>query len=181
MNSRRPITFSLLACVGSLIVFVSCTAPPGKGLLEIRGKDHRAAIDDFAQLDVPVESIRLKPRGSWIDLNPAQARFDLTVYKKGNTVTLFKGEIESGSFEGFHLKLAKIGGMLKKGNGRVGVKNSVGPIQLSFVIEPNQPTLLIIDLEVVDMSDHVGSGYELHINGYQHFRDGKLIDRVPPG
>ena len=113
--------------------------------MEIRAKDHRAAIDDFAQLEVTVESIRLKPRGSWIDLKPAQASFDLTAYKKGNSVALFKGEIAAGTFEGIHLKLGKIGGMLKKGNGRVEVKNGVGPIQLLFALEPNQPTLLIID------------------------------------
>ncbi len=181
MNSRRPITCSLLACVGSLILFASCSPAPGHGTLEIRVKDHRAAIDDFAKLEVPVKSIRLKPRGSWIDLKPDPGSFDLTLYQKGNSVTLFRGEIESGSFEGFHLKVGTIAGTLKKGNAEAQVKNSVGPIQLSLSLEPNKPTLLIIDLEVLDVTDHTGRGYELHINGYEHFRDSKLIDRVPPG
>jgi hypothetical protein len=48
-------------------------------------------------------------------------------------------------------------------------------------VEPNKPTLLIIDLEVLDLADHTGRGYELHINGYEYFKYGKLIDRVPPG
>ena len=181
MNRRGPITCSLLACVGWSILLASCSPAPGKGTLEIRVKDHRAAIDDFAKLEIPVESIRLKPRGNWIDLKPALASFDLTAYKKGNSVTLFKGEIESGSFEGLHLKLGGIGGKLKKENSRAKVKNGVGPIQLSFSVQPNNPTLLIIDLEVLDLTDHSGGSYELHINGYEHFRDGKLIDRVPPG
>ena len=165
---------------GILILLASCFPAPGKGTLEIRVKDHRAAIDDFAQLEVPIESIRLKPRGSWIDPKPDAHSFDLTVYKDGKAATLFKGEIESGSFEGFHLKIGKIGGTLKKEKSPVEVKNGVGPIQLSFSVEPNRPTILIIDLEVLDLADHSGRGYELHMNGYEHFKDGKLIDRVPP-
>ena len=163
------------------MLFASCSPAPGHGTLEIRVKDHRAAIDDFARLDVPVESIRLKPRGSWIDLKPDPASFDLTLYKKGNSVTLFQGEIESGFFEGFHLKVGAIAGTLRKVNSEPKIKNGVGPIQLSFSLEANKPTLLVIDLEVLDLTDHSGRSYELHINGYDHFRDGKLIDRVPPG
>jgi hypothetical protein len=32
------------------VLFASCSPVPGKGTLEIRVKDHRAAIDDFAKL-----------------------------------------------------------------------------------------------------------------------------------
>ena len=176
-----PIAGFFFTWIGLSILFASCSAAPGKGTLEVRVKDHRAAIDDFAKLEASVESIRLKPWGNWIDLKPDLASFDLTAYRNGNSVNVFKGEIESGSFEGFHLKLGKIGGILKKRNAPAEVKNGVGPIQLSFTVEPHQPTLLIVDLEVLDLSDHSGRGYELHINGYEHFRDGKLIDRVPPG
>lgn len=175
-------TIDPLSLVGGiLILLASCSPAPGKGTLEIRVKDHRAAIDDFAKLEVPVESIRLKPWGSWIDLKPDLVSFDLTAYKNGKAAAVFKGAIESGSFEGFHLKLGKIGGILKRGEGPAEVKNSVGPIQLSFSVEPNKLTLLIIDLEVLDLTDHSGRGYELHINGYEYNKDGKLIDRVPPG
>ena len=167
--------------VGIFVLFVSCSRAPGNGTLEIRVKDHRAAIDDFAKLETAVESIRVKPSGSWIDLKPDPASFDLTLYKKGNSVTLFRGEIKSGSFEGFHLKVGAIAGTLKKVNGAPKVKNGVGPIQLSFSLEPNKLTLLVIDLEVLDLSDHAGQGYELHINGYEHYMNGKLIDKVPPG
>ncbi len=180
---RIPLTaLVILLGSGPFILFGACSGKPaGKGTLEIRVKDHRAAIDDFAKLEVPTESIRLKPTANWIDLKPELASFDLTAYKKGKSVTLFKGEIESGSFEGFHLKFGRIGGILKKLNAKAEVKNGVSPIQLSFSVETDKPTLLIIDLEVLDLSDHAGRGYELHINGYEHFRDGKLIDRVPPG
>jgi hypothetical protein len=181
MSGELSTTRLLFLGIGIFILFASCSPAPGNGFLEIRVKDHRAAIDDFARLDIPVESIRLKPRGGWIDLTPNLASFDLTAYKDGKTATVFKGVIESGSFEGFHLKLGKIDGALKKKNSPVEVKNGVGPIQLSFSVEPNKLTLLIIDLEVLDLTDHSGRGYELHINGYEYNKDGKLIDRVPPG
>jgi hypothetical protein len=181
MMGKLLTTRLLFLGIGILVLFASCSPAPGKGTLEIRVKDHRAAIDDFAKLEVPVESIRLKPWGSWIDLKPDLASFDLTAYKKGNSTTVFKGNIESGSFEGFHLQLGTITGTLKKGEAEAKVKNGVGPIQLSFSVEPNRLTLLIIDLEVLDLADHMGRGYELHINGYEYNKDGKLIDRVPPG
>ena len=177
---RRQGTAAVFLFLLAFPFYISCSREVGKGILEICVKDHRAAIDDFAKLETPVESIRLKPWGGWIDLKPDLASFDLTAYKNGNAATVFKGNIESGSFEGFHLQLGTITGTLKKGNAEAKVKNSVGPIQLSFSVEPNKPTLLIIDLEVLDLTDHSGRGYELHMNGYEHFKDGKLIDRVPP-
>jgi hypothetical protein len=164
------------------VLLNSCTpaAPRGKGTLEVKIKDHRAAIDDFAKLDVPIEAIRVKPSSSWIDAKPDVPAIDLTAYRKGNSITVYKSELEAGGFEGFHLKLGEIVGVLKKNQSRVETKNSVGPIQLSFSVDPGKVTLLVIDLKVLDLSDHAGRGYELHINGYEHFRDGKLIDRVPP-
>jgi len=181
MMVKLSTTRLLFLGIGILVLFASCSHAPGKGSLEIRVKDHRAAIDDFAKLEVPVESIRLKPWGSWIDLKPELASFDLTACKDGKAATVFKGAIESGSFEGFHLQLSTITGTLKKGNAEVKVRNGVGPIQLSFSVQPNNLTLLTIDLEVLDLTDHSGRGYELHINGYEYNKDGKLIDRVPPG
>lgn len=181
MSRELPTTRLLLLGLGIFVLFVSCSPAPGKGTLEIRVKDHRAALDDFVKLEARVESIRLKPLGRWIDLKPDPARFDLTHYKEGKSVTLFRGEIDSGSFEGFHLKLGTIIATSKKGNAEARIKDSVGPIQLSFSVETGKATLLIIDLEVLDMSDHAGRGYELHINGYELFKDGKLLDRVPPG
>ena len=172
----------LLAAVGIVSPLSSCTREPlAKGTLEVRIKDHREAIDDFAKLDVFIEAVRLKPWGAWVDLKPDVASFDMTAYTKGNSLTVFKGEIDSGSFEGFHLKLGKIDGTLKKNSASIQVKNEVGPIQMSLSVEPRKVTLLTIDLKVLDMSDHAGRGYELHINGYEHALDGKLVEKIPPG
>jgi hypothetical protein len=149
--------------------------------LEIRVKDHRAAIDDFSKLEASIDAIRLKPSGSWIELKPAVKTFDLTAYTNGASVTVFQGEVESTPFEGIHLKLGRISGTLKKSNAVVEVKNGIGPIQLPFSLHPNSGTLLVMDLKVMDLSDHAGGSYELHLAGYELYRDGKLIDKIPPG
>jgi hypothetical protein len=108
-------TLVLLAAIGMVAAINSCTREQqAKGTLEVRVKDHREAIDDFAKLEVFIDAIRLKPWGAWIDLKPDLVSFDLTAYKKGNSLTVFKSEVDSGSFEGFHLKLGKIEGTLKK-------------------------------------------------------------------
>jgi hypothetical protein len=112
--------------------------PRGKGTLEVKIKDHRAAIDDFAKLDIPIEGIRIKPSGSWIEAKPEVASIDLTAYRKGHSITVYKGELEAGVFEGFHLKLGKIAGVLKKNQSQVETKNSVGPIQLAFSVDPRE-------------------------------------------
>jgi hypothetical protein len=184
LTTLAPLKLCLIVFTSAFIAILSSCAPEqprGMGTLEVKIKDHRAAIDDFAELDVAIEAIRIKPSGSWIEAKPDVANIDLTAYRKGNSITVYKGELEAGAFEGFHLKLGKSAGLLKKNQSQVEIKNSVGPIQLAFSVDPGKVTLLVIDLKVLDLSDHAGRGYELHINGYEHFRDGKLIDRVPPG
>ena len=163
-------------------ILSACSGPQskGKGTLEVKIKDHREAIDDFAKLDVPIELIRTKPSGDWIDAKPDLHSIDLTAYRKGNSVTVYKREIDSASFRGLHLKLGRLSGTLKKGDATIEVKNSVVPIQVSFVVEPAQVTVLILDLKVMDLSDHSGRGYELHINAFEHYQGGKLISRIPP-
>ena len=173
--------FSAVLFIGLLSTLSSCSREPTKGNLEIRVKDHRAAIDDFSKLEAAIDAIRLKPSGSWIEFKPAQESFDLTAYTKGRFVTVFKGEIDGGPFEGIHLKLGKIGAVLKKNGAEVEVKNGVGPIQVSLSLEPKATTLLVIDLKVLDLSDHVGRGYELHPNAYKISRNGKVVDKIPPG
>jgi Domain of unknown function (DUF4382) len=181
-RARLPKALTLVAAIIIVPILNSCSrGPQEKGTLEVQIKDHREAIDDFAKLDIFIEAVRLKPWGGWIDLKPAVANFDLTAYKKGNSLTVFNAAVDSGSFEGFHLKLGKIDGTLKKNHASVEVKNEVGPIQMSFSLEPKKVTGITIDLEVVDMSDHVGRGYELHLSGYEHTLDGKLVEKIPPG
>jgi hypothetical protein len=71
--------------------------------------------------------------------------------------------------------------VLKKNQNNLPVKNTIGPVKLSFTVPPQGETVLIIDLTVLDMSDHPPRGYELAIQGYELFTNGKLIQKIPPG
>jgi hypothetical protein len=41
--------------------------------------------------------------------------------------------------------------------------------------------VVILDLEVLDLSDHPGRGYDLRVRGYELFANGELLEKVPPG
>ena len=71
--------------------------------------------------------------------------------------------------------------MLKKTQRKVPIKNTIGPFKLAYEVRPNSETLLILDLVVSDMSDHPPRGYELGLQGYELFVDGKLAEKIPPG
>jgi len=90
-------------------------------------------------------------------------------------------QLDAGAFDAFHLKLKNIDGVLKKNQKTTPVKNTVGPVKLPFNVAAKGETILIIDLTVTDMSDHPPRGYELEIQGYELFTNGKLIQKVPPG
>lgn len=158
------------------------------GSLEIRVKDHREAIGDFSRLEIIVDTVRINPKAGakfwqtgWKDLKPSLEKIDLTQYVGKRSATIFRGEVAQGSFEGVHLKLKGIEGVLKKSKTNAPVKDILGPIRLVFSVHQRGETLIILDLVVVDMSDHAPRGYELHIKGYELYTNGKLVAKVPPG
>jgi hypothetical protein len=104
----------------------------------------------------------------------------LTQYVGKKTVTVFRGAMDPGAFSAFHLKLKNIDGVLKKTRKATPVKNSVGPVKAPFEVLAKGETVLVIDLTVMDMSDHPPRGYELEIKGYELYTNGKLIRKVPP-
>lgn len=166
----------------------SSTAQTLGGTLEIGLKDHREAIGDFAKLEVTIDKILVRPKPGlkvwqigWQNLKPTVEKVDLTLYTGKRSALIFRGEVTPGTFEGIHLKLKAIKGILKKNKSTIPVKNVVGPIKLLFSTQQKNETLIILDLTVLDISDHPPSGYELHIKGYEVYTDGKLLDRIPPG
>lgn len=188
-TSRFRLSLFGLVC-GYILVFVGEVAMTQAfaGALEIRVKDHREAIGDFASLEITVDAIRISPKVGlkfwqmgWKELKPVLNKVDLTKYTGGQSATIFRGEVTPGAFEAIHLKLGGIEGVLKKGKGKTPVRNSLKPIKLAFSVGPKNDSLIILDLMVVDMSDHPPSGYELHLKGYEVYSDGKLIDKIPPG
>ena len=180
--SRALLTVAL--CLPAIPLF----AAQSQGVLEIQIKDHRDAISDFAKLEITIDKILLSPkpglkfwRTGWKELNPETATIDLTQYTGKKTARVFRGSIESDSFDGFHVKLKNIDGVLKKNLRGVPVKDTVGAVQLSIEVPAKGETLLILDLVVIDLSDHPPRGYELGIKGYELYTNGKLVGKIPPG
>ena len=166
----------------------SLAAQSDSGTLEIRIKDHRDAIGDFSKFNIVIDKILVSPKPGlkiwktgWNELAASGDAIDLTKYVEKASARVFRASIESGSFDAFHLKLKSVAGVLKKNQNNLPVKNTIGPVKLSFNVPPQGETVLIIDLTVLDMSDHPPRGYELAIQGYELFTNGKLIQKIPPG
>ena len=175
----------LLPCV---LTTYSLAAQSDSGTLEVRIKDHRDAIGDFSKFNITIDKILVSPspglkiwKTGWNELSASSDPVDLTKYIEKASARVFRASIESGSFDAFHLKLKSIAGVLKKNQNNLPVKNTIGPVKLSFNVPPQGETVLIIDLTVLDMSDHPPRGYELAIQGYELFTNGKLIQKIPPG
>ena len=131
----------------SLILALCFAAPAGaaesQGTFEVRIKDHREAIDDFSQLILTVGELLIGPKpglmfwqSGWKGLAPARESIDLTKYVGENSVRIFRGSLNPGAFDAIHLKLKEVSGLLRKGQRSIKIKNTVGPIKLSFEIRP---------------------------------------------
>jgi hypothetical protein len=186
----RIILFFAWFAIGSVLFWgeTISSARGDQGLLEVRIKDHREAIGDFSRVTLKVDKISISPnpgfkfwKSGWQDLTPSVETFDLTKYTGKQSVTVFKGMIAAGSFDAFHLTLKGVEGVLKKTQRSAKIKNSVGPIKFPFSIQPEVSTVIVIDLEVLDVSDHPPLSYELGIKGWELYTNGKLIDKIPPG
>jgi hypothetical protein len=171
-----------------LLITPASAAQREQGVLEIQIKDHRAAIGDFAKLNITIEKFLVSPkpgikfwRTGWHELNAASASIDLTQYVGKKTVKIYRGPIDAGGFDAFHLKIKPIEGLLKKNQRGTPVKNTVGPVKLSFDVAPKGETILLIDLVVTDFSDHPPRSYELGLRSYELYANGKLAEKVPPG
>jgi Domain of unknown function (DUF4382) len=177
-----------------LLILVLCLVAPAagaaesQGTFEVRIKDHREAIGDFSQLTLTVGELLISPKpglkfwqSGWKGLAAAPEAIDLTKYVGKNSVRIFRGSLNRGAFDAIHLKLKEVSGLLKKGQRSAKIKNTVGPIKLPFEIRPQGETTIVLDLVVLDMSDHPPRGYELGIKGYELYTNGKLVDKVPPG
>jgi hypothetical protein len=182
----------LRACFG-IIVAMCVFAKPSpaaereQGIMEIQIKDHRDAIGDFAKLKLTIDNILISPKPGlmiwqtgWKEIGSAPEPVDLTQYVGKKTARIFRGAIDAGSFDAFHVKFKKLEGLLKKKQRPAPVKNNTGPVKLSFDVKPQGETILILDLVVTDMSDHPPRGYELEIRGLELFTNGKLIQKIPP-
>ena len=160
-----------------------------QGTLEVRVKDHRNAIDDFRSVDLSLGKLRLAPSArlrssdpGWLELTPQLARMDLTRYKDGKSAaTVYRGRLGPQRFAAIDLQVTGINGVLRKSGAPDAIKNAVGPIRLDFEIRPAAVTVVVLDLELLDLSDHPGRGYELLIKGYELYENDRLLRKIPPG
>jgi hypothetical protein len=185
----------LTALAGVVVILIALAfaaalgaAASDQGLLEIRVKDHREAIEDFSRLTLTLGNIAISPKAGlaiwtkrWRELPTSVRTIDLTKYLGNSSVAVFKGSMDAGAFDAVQLKLDGIEGVLKKNQRQANVKNTLTPIKLPFSVERNGETIIVLDLVVLDMSDHPPRGYELGLRGYALYKNGKLIDKVPPG
>jgi hypothetical protein len=179
----RWVLFVTLFCVAPL----GCSRQRGKGTLEVQIKDHREAIGDFSRVNIVVESIRLSPKVGlkfwqvgWISLKPAVDHVDLTQFVGHSAATIFTADMNSGSFEALDLKLHSLEGVLKRDSAPVPINNKLIPVALPFSVNPGEVTKIILDLAVMDMSDHPPKAYELQLVGYEVYSNGKILTRIPP-
>ena len=163
-------------------------AAESQGTFEVRIKDHREAIGDFSQLTLTVDEILISPtpgfkfwQSGWKGLAAVPESIDLTKYVGKTSALIFRGKLNTGAFDAIHLKLKEIIGLLRKSQRSAAIKNTVGPIKLPFEIRAQSETMIVLDLVVLDMSDHPSHGYELGVRGYELYTNGKLVDKVPPG
>ncbi|NIO10819.1 MAG: DUF4382 domain-containing protein [Deltaproteobacteria bacterium] len=197
MRFTRPLILFLVIAISTIVVWTWRTGEfpkPLRGLfsspegtLEIHLKDHREAIDDFAKLEVTVVQVSIRPRlepgGSeapWRSIVPSVKRVDLTQYTGSLSAMIFSGPQPVDTFEAINLQLEPVTGVAKETGEVIPIKNQISPIKLGFSIDTGKVTKIVIDLVVLDISDHPPRGYELHIKGYEIYTDGRLIQRIPP-
>ncbi len=160
-----------------------------EGALEVRVKDHRDAIDDFRSVELSFGKLRLSPDArlrsadpGWLELTPQLGRMDLTRYKDGTAAaTVYRGSLRPRRFAAVDLQVAGIRGVLRKNGAPARVKNAVGPIRLDFELKAGRTTVVVLDLVLLDLSDHPGRGYELLIKGYELYENDRLLQKIPPG
>ena len=187
-RQERPWKLAIVLLFGTAAAGLwTCQLRGNNGTLEVRLRDHREAIGDFARLEVSVETLRLNPRAKlkssqpgWKELRHSGQKIDLTKLTGGLSTVIFKGELQPRRFEAIDLKLGKVEGTLKNGQGQVVITNRIGPIRLEFSVQQNESTKIVLDLVVLDVRDHPPGGYELHIKGYELYSDGRLIEKIPP-
>lgn len=165
-----------------------CATSGEEGNLEVRVKDHREAIGDFSKLMLNFDAILVSPtpglkfwQTEWKRLEPATASLDLTNYTGKQSAAIFRGSIPAGAYDAIHLKIKSVAATVKKKSQSAAIRNKVGPIKLAFDISARGETVIILDLAVLDMSDHPPAGYELNLQGYELYTNGKLVAKIPPG
>lgn len=138
-----------------------------RGQLEVRVKDHREAIADFRRLEFDISEIAiqggLRPQPSaWLLFAPARRNIDLTQLVGGKYAVLLTEDVPAARYRWTRIDVERAEGVLKDEK-RPSIKVFEDPVAFPFRIVSGKRTVLTIDFIVVNVTDHPGKGYELHI------------------
>ena len=173
-NGKRlglgPLLWGLVAVLlfgGASACSTETQHAPGRGQLEVRVKDHREAIADFRRLEFDISQIgiqgALRPQASaWLLFSPSRRNVDLTQLVGGKYAVLLTEDAPAARYRWIRFDLEGVQGVLKNGR-RPHMKVFDDPVAYPFRIVSGKRTVLTIDLIVVDVSEHPGKDYELHI------------------
>ena len=173
-NGKRLGLGPLLWGLVAVLLFggaVACSAETqhasDRGQLEVRVKDHREAIADFRRLEFDISQIgiqgALRPQASaWLLFAPSRRNVDLTQLVGGKYAVLLTEDAPAARYRWIRFDLEGVQGVLKNGR-RPHMKVFDDPVAYPFRIVSGKRTVLTIDLIVVDVSEHPGKDYELHI------------------
>lgn len=139
----------------------------GLGSLEVRIRDHQEAIDHFNELWLTFSGLDIHPTGQprtegWIELEPSLRELDLTEYVEGPEAVIVQATVEAGAYNAVRLTVDQASGTLTDGQ-QTEVEVNLDPVALDFQIRGGQTTTLVLDIVVLDVSEHSGPRYELHI------------------
>jgi hypothetical protein len=173
-NGRLEGPGPLLWRLAAILLFVGAAAcstetqhASDHGQLEVRVKDHREAIADFRRLEFDISQIGiqggLRPQASaWLLFAPSKRNIDLTQLVGGKYAVLLTEDAPAARYRWVRFDLEGVQGVLKNGR-RPHMKVFDDPVAYPFRIVSGKRTILTIDFIVVNVTDHPGKGYELHI------------------
>ena len=149
-----------LSLVSAAPAFASASGEEEAGEVVVLITDHRLAIDDFAELVVTVDGVRLHRRGArndsgWLSITVDPQAIDLTRYRDGATVELTRQRVPAGRYDAAEVLASAAGGVVR-GGGRVDVPLELTPARTDVRVRAGQVTLVTFDLVVHDLRDHPG-------------------------
>lgn len=158
----------VLLGVALLMALNGCRARE-QGELEVRVTDHREAIGDFVELLVTFSAIGVHPASApriagWQELTVTSPPVDLTRYVGGISASVLEKEVPVGAYDAIRLDIVSAQGILKEG-GRTAVAPVLDPLALAFTVQRKERTIALVDMVVLELSDHPDKGYELHLKG----------------
>lgn len=154
-----------------LLLFAAVTECSGPGVtsnnLEVWVWDHREAINDFSELRLTLSAVAVHPAGQrrtegWIELELSVTELDLTQYVEGEKALIVQTTVMPGHYDAVWLTVDQVKATLKNGQPAT-LAILLEPVALDFRVDDGRITSLGFDLVVLDLSDHPGQGYELHV------------------